>query len=803
MLRNYIKTAWRSILRNRSYTTISLCSLILGVTLFFFIAIWVKDEVAYDKQFQAADRVFRVESNLRTSDGSDDLTPAVGWPVGKHLASGYPDIEYLSYVRGWNPYVNIKDERFYERALYADNNFFKIFSYQWLEGNAATALELPYSVVITESLKKKFFGDAVSVLGKTLMVYDTIPYSITGVVKDETHAHIQFGMLGSFDTYCAINKEDCEEEFTKGWFDLNVYNYIKLRDNVSPAAVEAKIKDLVSVDGKDAVAASGFDAKLQLRPLKDIYLRSGLPTGSTPTGNWNTVKLFLAIGIFILLIACLNFINLATARSVERAREIGIRKVMGSSRFKLIRQFLSEAGLLCVIAAIISVVLLWALLPWFNAFTGKQFTQGDLFSAGNIALMLVIILVLIPLAGFYPAWVLSAFKPIKVLKGRFAHTTSGASLRKGLIIAQFTISVGFIISTIVVWKQMSFMQSQALGFNKNNVLLVDANKVPWTLKHDKAGVFKNELLAARGITSVTACNAVPGRTGWNGQFAYPEGMPKEQGISVEYIPVDADYMRTMDLKLVTGRDFMAGSKADEEESFLINEAAVKIFGWSNAANAIGKHLETSGKKGTVIGVLKNYHQHGLQQNIKPVVLGIGSYIGLFALRYNGIDPQQAIDKVKAAWNNVYKGYPLEYRFMEDDFLRQYRKEEKLQLMFRLAAALSVVIACMGLLGLAVYTAQKRVKEIGIRKIMGAGTARIVMLLSKDFLLLVGIAIVVACPLTWWVMSQWLQQFAYRTGLSWWIFVLAGVLALLIAMITICVQSVKAAIANPVDALRNE
>ncbi len=803
MFRNYFKTAFRNALRNRSYTAISLFSLVIGITLFFFIAIWIKDEISYDDQFQSAGRIFRVESDLKVNDGSSSLTQNVGWPVGRHLVAAYPEIEYLSYMRDWMPMVKMNDNRFYENGLYADNNFFKIFSYQWLEGNAATALEKPYSVVITASLKKKYFGDAASVTGKVLMLNDSVPYSITGVIQDEKKAHLQFDMIGSFETYCAINREDCEQEFAKGWFDINVYNYVKLRKDANAVTVGNKIRNIVSIEGKDAVAATGFDAKILLRPLKDIYLRSGMRTGTAAVGNYATVKLFLAIGVFILLIAGLNFINLATAKSVERAREIGIRKVMGSDRGKLIRQFLSEAGLMCMVAAMISCCLLVVLRPWFNEYTGKQFTVNDLFSAGNIAMMAIIVLVLIPLAGFYPAWILSAYQPIKVLKGRFAASASGTALRKALIVTQFTISVGFIICTIVMLKQMSFMQSQTLGFNKDNVLLVNVNKVPWTLRHNKADVFKNELKAENGIRMVTACNAVPGRSGWDGQFAYPEGLTKEQAVTVEYIPVDADYVRTMGMQLATGRDFITGSKTDEEETFLVNEAAVKSFGWSNAATAIGKQLETSGKKGTVIGVLKNYHQHGLQQNIRPVVLGIGSYISFFALRFEGVSAQQATQAVHTAWDHVFKGYPLEYKFMEDDFQRQYRKEEKLGQLFQLAAVLSVVIACMGLLGLAVYTAQKRVKEIGVRKILGAGTAGIVALLSKDFLALVAIAIVIACPLTWWVMTQWLQQFAYRTGISWWIFAFAGLLAMVIAILTICGQAVRAAVANPVHALRSE
>ena len=804
MFKNYFKIAWRSALVNRSYTIISLSSLVIGITIFFLITIWIKRELSYDKNFPDAQQIYRIETNMQMQDGTTSSLPGVGWPIGKILAAEYPEIERVTYMRDWNPIINFKGTHFYEDALYADRQFFNVFQYQLSEGSTATALTEPYSIVISEQLKEKYFPDEQTVVGETLMINDTIPYKITGVFKKLTApSHLKFDIVGSFSSFCALYPKDCKQEYASGWFDLNIYNYIKLRKNVSVNFIESKIKNLVSEKAKQTVAETGFKSTLNVRPLTEIYLYSGMSTAKGNTGNIQTVKLFLLIGIFILFIACLNFINLSTAKSLERAKEIGIKKVLGSNRKRLILQFLTETALLCFAAAVISILLLIILLPVFDKLSGEAFLLNDLFSLSNDLLMLAIIIVLIPLAGFYPAWVLSSFKPISVLKGRFSHTLSGTLLRKALVVTQFVISVAFITGTIIIWKQMQFIQNQNLGFDKDKILIVDVNKVPWALRNNNAEIFRNTLKATAGISNVTACGAVPGRSGWASQFAWAEGKPKDAQLIVEYIPVDGNYIKTLGLKLKAGRDFMPGSKVDSTESLIINEAAVKFFGWNDASNAIGKKLSTSGKDGRVIGVLKDYHQHGLQEKINPVVLGVSQFINVFALRYENIAPKQAANAVQTAWNKIYSGYPLEYSFMDNDFQRQYRKEEKFEILFGIAAAFSIIIACMGLVGLSIYSAQKRVKEIGVRKVLGAGVANIAILLSIDFVKLVMLSVLIATPLAWWAMHSWLRNFAFHIAISIWTFLLAGLIAVIIALITVSFQAIKAAVANPVESLRTE
>lgn len=801
MVKNYIKIALRNATKNGKHTAISLASLILGLVFSLLITVWVKDELSYDKGFKDADKIYRVETNT-IANGTNTPLPTVGWPVGMALKTEYPEIAHLTYIALWKPIITFKGLKFYEDAFYADSSFFSVFGYELAEGNTANALKEPFSLVISEKLKEKYFADG-NAIGKVLMLNDTIPYKITGVFKDlSKRSHLKFDMIGSFASYCSLRPEDCQREFASGWFDVNVFNYVKLKDNVDGAGFSQKIKDLVLRDGKAVVEASGFKCTLMLRPIEDIYLKSGMSTGNLALGNIKMVRLFILIGIFILVIACLNFINLTTAKSIERAKEIGVKKVLGIAKGSLIIQFLFETALMCLAALIISMVTISFLVPLFNQFTGKDVSLPDLFSISNLLLMFIIVTAVIPLAGFYPAWVLSSFRPIRVLKGSFAHTSSGEWLRKGLVIFQFAISVTFIVSTFIILKQMRFMDQQDLGFDKERVLLVTTDKVPRRLVFSNAQVYKNEVLRMPGIITVTACAAVPGRIGWDSQYAIPEGRSKEQASIVEYIPVDDDYVKTLGFKFASGRDFIKGDVSDQKNNLIINESAATAFGW-NSANAIGKRLATSGKDGIVIGVLKNYHQHGLQETIKPVVLGEDSYASMFAIRYHGSDPTQPINAVKDTWKRIFPGYQVDYKFMDADFQAQYQKDEQFKILFELAAALSILIASLGLLGLAIFSAQKRIKEIGIRKVLGASIFNITVMLSSDFIKLIIISIILATPVAWFSMNNWLQNYAYRTNIPWWLFPLAGLVAILIALLTICFQSVKAALTNPVKSLKSE
>jgi putative ABC transport system permease protein len=804
MLSHHLRFAWRGIRKSPAQTGISLLSLILGLTFFFLISFWVKDEWSYDSGFSDPQQIGRVETSITLNDGTTSSLAGVGWPVGRALAAEYPEIESLTYMRRWSPVILFNGARFYENAFYADSNFFRVFDYELAEGNAAAALHDPHCLVISDKLKKKYFGNTGSVIGKTLILSDTIPYKITGVFKNPaTPSHLRFDMLGSFTSLTSTDPKGFQEEFSTGWFDVNVYNYVKIRRPATPATLTAKVKDLVLRDGKAAVEATGMKSTLLVRPVSDIYLYSGMSTGNTPTGNIANLRLFSLVGLFILIIACLNFVNLSTARSVERAREIGIKKVLGAGRGSLVVQFLGESAWLCLGAAILSMGALLLLLPAFNQLTGKSFTAASLFTASNTLLLLLILCLVIPISGLYPAWVLSSFQPVKVLKGRFAHSGSGNFLRKTLVIAQFTISIVLILSTGIIWKQLRFMQDQNLGFDKDKVVLISAGKLPWHVAQENWKAFRANLLALPGVSNVSSSWALPGRDGWNGQFAYPEGRTKDQGSSVEYIPVDANYIKTLGLKLVAGRDFFPESQEDRTNNVIINESAVTNFGWHSPEQAIGKKLSTSGKEGVVIGVLKNYHQHSLHDQIGPLVLGIGDVIESIAIRYDGRNPRQLVTNAAAAWNGYFHGYAFDYRFLDEDFQEQYKKDANFQRLFGIAAGLSIAIACLGLLGLAAYSTRTRLKEIGVRKVLGASAFRITGLLSGGTIRLEVIALVVASPVAWIGIERWLRQFAYKTTISWWLFPLAAVIAIGIALATIAFTTIKAAMTNPVTTLRSE
>ncbi|MDJ1468911.1 ABC transporter permease [Cytophagaceae bacterium DM2B3-1] len=803
MLTRYITIALRLFRKKKTYTLINLTGLVIGITLFFLIALWVKDEFSYDRFIPHADRTFRIESTTLSPDGTSMELAETGWPIGRTLQEKYEEVEKVCYMRSWNPVIKLKDVYVREPSLFADENFFDVFGYDLKVGNPQTALKEPYTVVISQAIEEKYFGKG-NGFGKLLMVNDTIPHRVTGVFKElPSHSHLKIDLVGSFSTTCAMFPEDCKYEYASGWFDINVNTYVRLKPNVTSKQFENKIKNLVGTYGKEAIKSTGFNTVLYLRPVQDIYLYSGKASAAGTVGNIQTVYVFITIGIFILLIACLNFINLSTARAIERAKEVGIKKVLGTDKKQLIVQFLIEAGLLCTIATLCSLIVAYLTLSPFNYFTNKNFTISTLLAPDNLILLVSILIVLIPLTGFYPAWILSNYQPVTILKGSFTHSSKGNFLRKSLVVTQFTVSICLIIGTLIIWQQLSFMKTQSLGFDKDKIVVVDMKEVQWTARHQQAKTFKKELSQLSSITSVTGCRAIPGRSGWDGQFAYGEGLAQGQGILVEHIPVDYHYLKTIGLKLIAGRDFIQDSKADSVESYLINETAMKAFGWNTPQNALDKKLSASGMNGKVIGVIKDYHQHGLQEAIRPVIMNITPSINVFAIRYSGNDPELVVTHLKKTWQKIFPAYSLDYKFLDDDFQQQYQKEEKLIQSFSIAAILAIVIACLGLFGLATYAVDTRTKEIGIRKVLGASVTDLVSLLSKDFLLLVLIALVVATPLAFYVMNLWLQDFAYRVSISGWVFILAGITSVLIAMLTISYQSIKAALDNPVKSLRNE
>lgn len=808
MFRNYLRLAWRNLWKHKLFSAINAVGLALGVACTLLISLWVHDERGFDQFLPNASRVFRIESTTTTPNGAQSQLPAVGWPVGRILQKEFPEVEQLTYVKGWNPQIKHRGAYVKEKALQADEHFLGVLGYELAQGNPKTALNEPFTVVISPEAEEKYFGKG-NALGKVLMVNDTLPHRVTGVFKTvPRNGHLQFSMVRSIASLYTLFPQDMTYEFASGWFDLNVYNYVLLKPGVNTDAFAAKISGLVGQRGRDMVKQTGMNATLALRPVGDVYLRSKMPTENGPVGDIDTLYLFMVIGGFILLIACLNVINLTTARATNRAKEVGVRKVLGVHKSQLVWQFLTEAALVCTTATALGLLMVGAALPFFRSFTGKSMPITELLTLDNLVLLGGFLVVLVLFTGFYPAWILTRYQPITVLKGAggpagMAQSFGGTLLRKGLVVMQFTVSVGLTVCTVAAWQQVQFMRQQPLGFDSHNVVLVDLKDVSSRTRYQQAQTLRDELLQQSQIRRATTCVAVPGQVGWDGQFAYGEGNTVGKGILVEHIPVGQTYTQTLHLSLLSGRDFVADSKADEQQSFLINEAAVKAFGWANPQVAVGRKLSVSGVNGQVVGVLRNYHQHGLQGTIRPVVLNIMPIANLIAFRYEGTNPTVVISQLKAAWAKLFAGYPLTYRFLDEAFQQQYEAEQKLIQTFSIAAGLAILIACLGLFGLATFSAEQRRKEIGVRKVLGASVASIVTLLSKDFLKLVFIAIIVASPLAWYAMHRWLQGFAYKLDINWWIFALAGTLAVGIALLTVSFQSIKAALMNPVKSLRSE
>jgi putative ABC transport system permease protein len=601
---------------------------------------------------------------------------------------------------------------------------------------------------------------------------------------------------------CAMFPADCKYEYSEGWFDLNVYNYVRLKAGTNVKAFGQKIAGLVGARGAEAVKKTGLNYTMHLRPVTDIYLRSGMSTAEGPVGSVRSVYFFGAIGALILLIAGFNFINLATARAVERAKEVGVRKVLGSQRRALVAQFLTEALLVCAGAGGLALVVASSALPLFNDFAGEQFSLGQLWSGGHLALLVGLVLGVALLTGLYPALVLSGYEPVTVLKGRFAHSAKGVWLRQGLVVVQLCISLGLIISTLAVALQMRHLQLQPLGFDEDRVLVVDLEGLPWRLANGKSELLTSELRRQPNVQSASATAATPGRSGWDGQLAKAEGATQDQGLLVEHIPVDAHYLPTLGLQVVAGRGFRPGSQADESVAFVINETACRAFGWATPAEAVNKKLSVSGVNGQVIGVVRNYHQHGLQKQIKPVVFNVMAAYGSVAVRYQG-EAKAALAQLEATWLKVFPNFTFQYYFLDQDFQRQYAKEEKLNRAFTGAAGLAIGLALLGLLGLSTYTVRQKVKEIGIRKVLGASRWQVTSLLTRGLLRLIGVALALVAPLAYYLLNRWLADFAYRTPLPWWLFAGAGGLVVALTLLSVGWQSLRAAQANPVNSLRSE
>ncbi|HYK44374.1 MAG TPA: ABC transporter permease, partial [Parafilimonas sp.] len=758
MFRNYLKVVWRNLSKNKLYSFINIAGLSVGIACCVLIFLYVQYELSYDKYNVKAGQIYRLTEVLHLPDGNNERA-VTSPPMAPKLQANFPEVlksvrisysgRYLSYEKKKIPSSHI---------MYADSAFFDIFTFPMISGSPQKALVNPYSIVLTESMAKKYFG-AVSPLGKIMQLSDTIPLTITGVVKDvPINSHFSFDCILSRSTINALSQNQPETE----WFNNNYYTYLLLPANCDYHALENKFSSFVRKEMADEIKSSGLYYDLKLQPLLNIHLRSNLNSEINPNGDITYVYIFSAAAFLILLIACINFINLSTAKSVTRAKEIGLRKVIGANRFQLVVQFLGESLLFTVIATVISVVLIQIGLPYFNSFTGRSLTlfRGN---AGIVFLFAAIIFLAGFLAGIYPALLMSSFSPVQALKGPAKYEWRDIFLRKGLVVFQFTVAIILIAGAGLVYKQLQFIQNQKIGLNKDQVIEVPIPPSQSLQKDILLQQFQETPnVVNASLTSFSFKEPV------SRIATLPEGFADNQVNSYNSIFVDQNFVPTFQIPLAAGRNFSTAFPTDSNEAFIINEAAVKAFRWKNDQAAIGKNIDWGlGKKGKVIGVVKDFNYTSLHDNVKPLIIQIlPEGYSFIALRVNATGLPQTIAALSSKWKELIPDESFQYSFLDDDFAALYQSEQNLQRVLGLFTVLSVFIACLGLFGLAAFTIRQRFKEIGIRKVIGASTFSIVSLISKDFLKLVVISFLIAAPVAWFGVNKWLQNFAYQVSISW-------------------------------------
>lgn len=802
MIKNFLTISFRNLAGNKTYSLINIVGLAVGIASCMIIMFWVQNELSYDRFNENADRIYRLCVDGRIS-GRNVRTPATNFPAGPAMVRDFPEVINCARIDVM-PTVPVvyQDKIFLEKdVLWADNSIFELFSFPLISRSEKNPLERPYAAVITEGMAKRYFGDE-NPLGKTMRLNNERDFTVTGIAENvPANSHMKFDMLCSFETRCAEDS-DLEEE----WMYFSNVTYLLLDKNSDYKKLESKFSSFVDNHMGKSLAAFGMGLNYFLQPLASIHLHSNLEYDDfAGTGNITYVYLFSGIALFVLLIACFNFINLTTARASARAREVGLRKTLGAHKSKLIIQFLSESVVYSVFSVILAILILEMALPIINPIIG---TDLSLASIGVPSFILTLLLVAIGvgvLAGSYPAFILSAFRPINVLKGNLKAGTSGPGLRRALVVGQFVISIILIAGTVIIYKQINFMKNKKLGFEKEQLLVLPA--LDESLQKSST-LIRDKLSAIPGVEKIAFGSKCPG-SGTSSSLIIPQGYADDQGLMMYQIYAGYDYIPTLGIEIVQGRNFSADIKSDVSDAAIINEAAAKLIGWENP---VGKTF-TSPNNDTdrsqwetkkIVGVVRDFHVEPLNKKIGPVVIiSADEDMSMAILRLSANDITGTVEKIKDVWGEIAPEQPLNFYFVEDEYDRMYRAEERMGRLAFYFSILAVFIGCMGLFGMSSYAAEQRTKEIGIRKVLGATVPGILRLLSKEVLILIAVACVIAWPISFYVLDRWLQNFAYRINLDIYIFIFAGIFALAIAMLTISFQSIKAALADPVKSLKYE
>ena len=794
MFRNYLKVATRNLVKHKFYAIINVLGLAIGMICCLLIFLYVQHELSYDSFHTKADRIYRVVTDIKTP--TETLTIAgTSAPMAAYMKQDFPEVEDMVRIDEANFLIQRGEQTFQEdEAMLADSTFFNVFSFELLRGNPQTALKAPFSIVLTEDAARKYFGNE-DPMGQSLRLDNEYDCTVTGVMPNvPENSSFSFEILISLSTRLEVTYTDAAES----WGNFSSVSYVLLTEQANPKALESKLPTFLSKYISDNDRAEGMNYTLFLEPLPEVYFTD---RGGFEIGSFANVKIFSVIAAFILLIACINFMNLATARATERAKEVGIRKVVGAIRRQLVGQFLCESLLLSLAAFAIALLTSELLLPAFNQLAGKTVANSILQDTYYLPLFLGVAVGVGLLAGLYPALVLSGFKSVAILKGRFSSSQRGVVLRKALVVAQFAISIMLIAGTAVVYTQLDYMRSQALGFKKDQMLVIDF-RFDGAVQ-ERIETFKRQLGDNPNVRSVSASSSVPGE-GNNGAFSEIENPAGDmQASNVNLFYVDHDFLGQYEMELAAGRTFSRDFVTDTS-ALIVNEALVRSYGYAAPEDIIGKRFSQWGVEGQIVGVVKDYHFRSLQEEIEPMTIRLEpSNARFISLNLRSDDIPATVSALQQQWQTLAPQRPFQYFFLDEAFDEQYRAEARFGQLFIYFAGLAIFIACLGLLGLISYTIVQRTKEIGIRKVLGASESSIVRLLSKDFLALVLVAFVIASPVAWYALSQWLAEFAYRVTMPWWIFVVAGLAATVIAALTVSFQSVRAATANPVDSLRSE
>ncbi|MBI1768272.1 MAG: ABC transporter permease [Bacteroidetes bacterium] len=804
MIKNYLTSVWRYISKNKAFTGINLLGLVIGMTAFMLIVQYALHELSYDNFWANTDRVYRVKLD-RYDKGELSTRWASGCAgIGPDLKTNFPEVEHYVRLTKSNALLSNGDTFFKEESVYyASQDFFNVFGMHLVSGVDSTALKGLHKIVLSKTMAKKYFGNE-NPIGKTMHNNGRTEYQVTGVFEDlPENSHMAIDAMLSFATYAKLVGKKNEAELNEWQWD-GFLTYVLLRENTGAKALERKLPAYVQKREGEELKRFNSGMTFHLMKLKDIHLDSDFIGEFKPNGSRDTTYFILVIAVLIIVIAWINYVNLSTAKSIERAREVGVRKVMGGFRWQLVQQFLVESFILNATAVILAIVAVILLTPWFNELTGREIDHLLLRQKLFWVWAALLIAGGTLLSGLYPAFVLSAFKPVEVLKGRFKNTGQGVFFRKGMVVLQFMSSVILIVGTYTVYNQINYMRSQKLGINIEQTVVLRSPNITDSTYGNKFEVLKNRLTQYSEVTSVSGSSSIPGASpDWNAGGIRRLSQREDEQKQYRVIMMDHDFIPLYGLEVMAGRKFSA-DVSNEDKTVLLNESGARHMGFSKIEDALGDQINFWGDTFRIVGVVKNFRQESLKKDFEPLIFRYNKApFGFYSIKFNTSNVKESLAKFENDWKQFFPGNPFNYFFLDEHYNKQYQADQQFGKVFGLFSGLAIFIACLGLFGLSSLTAIQRTKEIGVRKVLGASIGSILTLVSKEYLLLMSASIALAIPLTWWIITNWLQGFANRIPLTWWLFTLPSLVVMMIAFLTVSIHILRVARTNPVNSLRYE